>query len=365
MTALLALASHAPLMLVLWLANMAERGHSRALDAATSGQPMRDPSLRAIAKWKLASFALVVGGYAAIALAGLLVSLIGISSPSILNSRRTIFGAPLAAPVWSWAPRLGLGLWLPALVGMLLLLPTARRLAARFLHLEPENVVHAVSLSFSMLVVINLLTTMAVGLGNLAGMLRPGGEPAAQVAGTLWAQALAWVLCSLVGVGWLSRRTLREACGRLGLTLPNVRQILGGLGIGTFLAVVAVTLLGGLSLLGVRPDADVTELSERTLGALARSPAGILTLGMAAAVGEETLLRGALLPRFRLLPTAILFALLHSSYGLSLSTIVVLGLGLALGLARQRFSTTVAILAHATYNMLLGLINLLNVLPGE
>jgi len=76
----------------------------------------------------------------------------------------------------------------------------------------------------------------------------------------------------------------------------------------------------------------VEALTEQLLGPLFSSLWGVATLGLAAALGEETLFRGALQPRFGLWATALIFALVHSNYGISLSTVVVFILGIVLGL---------------------------------
>ena len=111
-----------------------------------------------------------------------------------------------------------------------------------------------------------------------------------------------------------------------------------------------------LPLLGLGADPDVEKLTEQLLGPLFRSPFGILTLGVAAAIGEETLFRGALLPRFGLVLSALLFALLHSNYGITVSTLFVFALGLVLGMVRIRYNTTTAMVVHAVYNMTLGIL---------
>ena len=64
-------------------------------------------------------------------------------------------------------PLIGLGIWLPSALGILMLLPPVRRLWARIIPIDSESPVHAVALSLSMLVVVNLLLTLGVGLGNL------------------------------------------------------------------------------------------------------------------------------------------------------------------------------------------------------
>jgi membrane protease YdiL (CAAX protease family) len=115
------------------------------------------------------------------------------------------------------------------------------------------------------------------------------------------------------------------------------------------------------SALGVTADADVERLTEQLLGSLFTTPLGILTIGLSAGLGEETLFRGAVLPRFGLILTSIFFALIHSQYGITLSTLVVFLLGLVLGLERLRYNTSTAMITHATYNMTLGLIAYLSI----
>ncbi len=89
------------------------------------------------------------------------------------------------------------------------------------------------------------------------------------------------------------------------------------------------------------------------------SAPGIMTLGLAAALGEESIFRGTLQPKFGLLLTTVLFALLHSQYGISFSTVAVFLVGLILGVLRLRANTSTSMITHAVYNMSLGLISYL------
>jgi hypothetical protein len=52
---------------------------------------------------------------------------------------------------------------------------------------------------------------------------------------------------------------------------------------------------------------------------------------------------------------------MHNNYGFSMSTIVVFGLGLILGLVRIRANTTTSMIVHAVYNSTLGVLAYLNV----
>jgi membrane protease YdiL (CAAX protease family) len=86
---------------------------------------------------------------------------------------------------------------------------------------------------------------------------------------------------------------------------------------------------------------------------------GALVLGLSAGISEELLFRGAVQPRLGLLLATFLFAIGHLQYGLSVATLEVFVIGLALGLTRKWTHTTICILIHASYNtvgVLLGLL---------
>lgn len=256
----------------------------------------------------------------------------------------------------------GPGIWIAALVGIALLALPVRRLLATVIPIDPANPVHAVALSYTMLVVINLLFTLGAGLGNLASAVEQqtaSGEQAVTLS-SLWLQQILTALLAIVGVGWLIRRDWANALQRLGIVRPTLRQVLIGIGIGLLMVPVVLVFEQASQLVDISFDPAVERLTEQLLGPLFKSAFGILTIGLAAALGEETLLRGAVQPRFGLVLTALIFALLHSTYGLSLSTVIVFILGLVLGLVRMRSNTTTAMIVHAIYNMTLGLMAYLN-----
>lgn len=262
---------------------------------------------------------------------------------------------------------IGLSLWAPSLLGLVLLLKPVRVLLARILPVDPGRTVHAVALSFIALIVMNLLFTLGIGLDNLADMMEANAEAgiAFNPTSALWAQDIMMALLGVVGVGWLARRrTFRGALERLAIVMPTGRQALIGVGAALILVpiVLAIEIVAGRAGFGL--DADVDRITEQMIGPLTRSVFGILTLGLAAALGEETIFRGALQPRFGLILTSLLFALLHSTYGLTLSTLLVFMVGVVLGLLRQRHNTTTSMITHAVYNMTLGLIAYLGLLEN-
>ncbi|MCX7668539.1 MAG: CPBP family intramembrane metalloprotease [Anaerolineae bacterium] len=351
-----------PFILILWLANRSEEALVPATMAAADGTDGTDALAVAAARsprrggrptGALLAYLLLVALYGLMIMAGLSSWLVGVVAGSPLARE-----AGLALPPELDAAMLaavGLGLWLPSVFGLMLLLPPVRRLVGRLLpDFRATSPVHAVALSYSALILINLLTTIGAGLDNLADMLEQAGP--VNLVPSLWAQEIAMAFMALVGVGWLTRRRLRDGLRRLAIVRPGPRQVVAGLAVGAGLGIAVVVLEMGLARVGIMNDANVERLSEQLLGPLIRQPFGVMTLGVAAALGEESLFRGALQPRFGLFLTALLFALLHSNYGLTLATAIVFGVGLLLGIVRQRTNTTTSMIVHATYNITLGLI---------
>ena len=250
---------------------------------------------------------------------------------------------------------IGVSLWAPALAGSLLLLPPVRHFLAKLIPIDPRSAVHAVSLSFVMLAIISLTVTLAVGLETLADISEEApNDNLASMLVSVWTQQLTFVLLGLVGVGWLTRRKWLASWERLAVVMPRPIEIAIGLGAGLLFLGVVFLLEIVASAVGLGFDENVERLTEALIGPLALSLPGILTIGLAAGIGEETLFRGALQPRFGLLFTSLLFALFHSNYGITLSTLAVLILGLGLGLLRIRFNTTTCAIAHASYNIAVG-----------
>lgn len=330
-----------PLLLILFLANLAEWRKER-------NEPFEAVQFMA--------YAGPVGVYLVSLCAGLSFAAF-LSTPLAPPAIADELPSALSAP---WL--LSLGLIAPALVGLLILLPSTRRWLASLIPIDSGSVVHAVALSLSMLIIINLTITLGIGLENLSTLIAEAesqeGAPATSTA-VLWLQQLLTFAAAVVGVGWPLRRRFSQTMQRLAIVPPSVREIIIGLagGVGMVGVVLVLEVLAGA--FGFGADPDVEKLTEQLLGPLFGSPFGIFTLGVAAALGEETVFRGAAQPRFGLLLTALLFALVHSNYGITFSTVVVFLLGLVLGWVRIRHNTTTAMLLHATYNITLGIIGYL------
>lgn len=345
-----------PLLLILWLANLADGQREK-------GQPG--------GVFALIAYFLLGLIWTILLLAGVLMSLFGfimrsqaIPQNAIENLAQMGLQPEAAQQLLQHLPTLGMAFWLPAVLGMLLLLPPVRRLIARLIAIDSQSTVHAVALSYTMLIIVNLWATVAFGLGNLADLSEKSGamEPG-DILGLTWVQEILFILLALIGVGFLARRGFRSTLVRLAIVRPRLRQVLLGIAIGIIMALALIPLDHWMKTSGIGWDKDVERLGEQFIGPLTTSLAGVITLGVAAALGEESVFRGALQPRFGLILTAVLFALLHSNYGITASTAIVLVIGLVLGLVRQRSNTTTSMFVHAFYNMSIGLMTYLSLWP--
>ena len=341
-----------PFLVVLWLANLSYRKR-------VEGDVRNERTL------KILAYGFLFLLYALLMLFGmglLGVGLVGVLAPEFIDAS----GASASGFPADRLPWMGGSLLVFSLLGLFLLTRPARRLFARLTPIDPTHPVHAVALSLSAMVLINLAFTVAVGLENLANMLQTGAQTGVESnpAPALWGQNLMFAVMGLIGVGVLARRRFSAAFIRLGIVRPTIRQVIIGVLAGLVMVPIVIAAEALASKLGLGASAGVERLTEQLVGPLTQSIFGILTLGLAAALGEETIFRGALLPRFGLVLTSLLFALLHSQYGISFSTLAVFLVGLVLGIIRLRANTTTSMLTHAVYNMSLGLITFLGLMQN-
>lgn len=172
--------------------------------------------------------------------------------------------------------------------------------------------------------------------------------------GEIATSQLPFVVVALAGVGLGVQRDFRETLHRLGygsISLAHLGMVVIFVAAALALSVAADALFSAL-----QPDLY------RTVGDLSQSlfdPAGLgptsaivfsLLIGFGAALGEETLFRGAVQPRLGLILTSILFASLHIQYGPSVLLGYVFLLSVGLGLLRRYINTTASFIAHAAYN---------------
>jgi uncharacterized protein len=240
----------------------------------------------------------------------------------------------------------GIVVMLTGLVAFLPLLPPVRRWLARLIPIDPTACVHVTALVFALYLIGSSITTLW-----LIPLLAESSQSVNLTPADLWMQEMAFGLIGILGVGLFIRRDLRAALERLklrGLSGQSVLVVAGA----------TIGLIGFSWLVSVAWNyfdpysyTEVGRISELLFGSLT-SPIGILSLGLAAGIGEETLFRGALQPRFGLLFTAFLFMIAHTQYTISPALAEIFVVGLVLGIVRERSNTTVCILIHAAYNIL-------------
>jgi membrane protease YdiL (CAAX protease family) len=332
-----------PIIILFYLVNLAER--SRTPEHPREGK-----------EFALVLYMLMALSFAIVFLLGLIAHFQG---EQLAHTLQGIYSERLVNHFASQHASIGMSLWIPSLVGMLVFIPSLRRfLAGKMLPIDPAHRVHTMALSFSMVVWVQLFVTVAIGLGLINDATAPN-VAASYTFASIWSQNILFALLAFIGTGWLTRRDGKEVLERLGMRPLTWKQVLAGIGIGAALTLFPALITWVETLLGPIIDQNANDLTTKMLGPLFDSIPGVLTLGLAAALGEELIFRGALLPRFGIVYTSVLFALIHTNYGLSLSTLMIFFVALVLAFARLRVNTTLSMVIHATYNITLGLLYML------
>ena len=232
-------------------------------------------------------------------------------------------------------------------LGLLYLWPTVQRAVARVIPARPGSPVIYLTVVLGLLLV-----------AQQAGAQVQSGTPLTLA--DLLAQDLPLLLLAFLGVGIFVRRSPREAAERLGL-LPPARKrwwLVAVLGIVVFLAI-AIEIERAADKISPSTQQQVTNATN-VLFSRFNNPLGVVLLGLLPAVVEETLFRGALVPRLGIVVTAVLFAALHTQYAITFATLEVFVLGIGLGWLRVRSGSTLpCMVTHAGYNIAVGVLGYL------
>jgi membrane protease YdiL (CAAX protease family) len=247
-------------------------------------------------------------------------------------------------------------LWLLVGAGLavLYLIPAVQRGVARVTRLRPGSPLAYTSTAFFLLFAASQLgTELSADVLSLVAASSPLSNS------SVLAQDIPLFLLAWVGVGVPVRRSVQDGADRLGFHRPRARWFLIALlGIGVFL-LVASGIDGIATLLTPALQKRVTEVSNLLFRRF-NNPPEIIFLGIVAAIAEETLFRGALQPRFGIVATSVLFALVHTQYGFTFASLEVFVLGLGLGWLRTQAGLWPCIVLHAGYDILVGLLGLLH-----
>lgn len=245
------------------------------------------------------------------------------------------------------AELLAVPLMIAGALGLVYLVPPVQRAVGRLIPIRPGSPV--VYLTF----VLGLLL-----VAQQAGAQVQPGTPLTLA--DLLAQDIPLLILSFVGVGIFVRRSPRAAAERLGLFPPRQNRwwLVALLGIFAFLAI-AYGIERIADQLSPTSQQQVTNATN-VLFSRFNNPLGVILLGLMPAVVEETLFRGALVPRLGVVVTAVLFAALHTQYAITFATLEVFVLGIGLGVLRVRSGSTLpCMVTHAGYNIAVGLLGFL------
>ena len=240
---------------------------------------------------------------------------------------------------------------LTAVGASVLLFPQVRQAIARAQILspafDPDSTMHMLALVYCVYLVGAAGLQFAL-LGDLEELASAIDQ--ASVVQSLVVQAVLFYAVAAVGVGIPQRRTWREALERLGLVKPAAWHV--ALGVGAALVMLAfqyLVMVIWLLLAGEEAFAEQTRAAEALSGGFD----SLLVAGIVAfltATSEEVAFRGALQPVLGIGLTSIVFALVHTQYGLTPATVVILALAVVLGMIRNWTNTTTAIVCHFMYN---------------
>lgn len=258
-------------------------------------------------------------------------------------------GSAGAAATWAFglepfglAPREAVAASLTVSALAALLAPTRLRAAwLPPLGLDPARPVHAVVAATIVLTTLSAAIVF-VQLQEEPSVLVPFHPTDSLVA------VVSDVALALAGVGFLVTRDVAATLGRLDLRPLRPPQL--GYAAVTALAlnvaVAAMEWAESLLLPGVHALED--RFAFEFVG---MSPvAGVALVSVSAGVGEEVLFRGALQPRVGIALSAALFAALHVQYQIP-GMLMIFAVGAALGLVKQRTSTTFTIVVHVVYDL--------------
>lgn len=223
-----------------------------------------------------------------------------------------------------------------------------RKEVSTFIPIDPDHPVHLMALVLSTL----LLGTQVTSIAFTDVLAANNAQPPLSVLDLL-EDELPFLIVAVAGVGIFIRRNVPASAERLGLVVPLWWQVALALAAaGVFFAFAAQmdTLSHALT-----PDTAhrVDATTQHVFGQL-NNPFGVFALALLPGVCEEILFRGALQPRLGVLFTALLFASIHTEYGLSMDTLAVLIIAIGLGLIRKYTNTATSCTCHVGYNLLVG-----------
>ncbi len=211
---------------------------------------------------------------------------------------------------------IGLGLGLP-------MLKQVRVLVARFTPIDPNSRIDMVGLA--------TILPIMVALGIIAlTKPKPDTKIESVSLGELLVQVIMFAGLALILVGAGTYRTWPQVIERLGLRKISPRTV--GIALAAVIGVIAISGAASGVTHWLQPNLyDDLQQVTKDMTADVQNPIGAIALGLSAGIGEELLLRGAIQPRFGIFITSLLFAILHTQYGLTFVLVGLFLIGFLLG----------------------------------
>ncbi len=220
-----------------------------------------------------------------------------------------------------------------------------RKIFAKFIPINPDSAVHTGGIVFAF-IMIGMSLTMMFSM-DPAAFFSDSSMQVTEV--DLIAQSLFLTLIAFVGVGIFIRRTPGECIKRLGLTMPTPKYIL--IGIAATVVFLAFTISYEFIINYFFREA--LSNADEAMNAMFKNPTIliILAVSLGAGISEEILFRGAIQPKFGLIFTAFLFAVIHFHYFTMFAIFELFIVGILLGILRIKTNTTTCIITHSGYNL--------------
>ena len=167
------------------------------------------------------------------------------------------------------------------------------------------------------------------------------------------------LMFSFVGIGFATRRTLKQSILRLNIKFPNLKYVI--------LGVVAIFLIDYLvwGIMGIFSQSVGGEIAQKTVEEssnventvetiryFAPSISELALISIVVGVGEEFLFRGALQPRFGNFYTSLLFASLHFQYLSVIALIEIFFISYVLGIIKEKTNTSTTAISHIIYDFI-------------
>lgn len=243
-----------------------------------------------------------------------------------------------------------MALW--GLYCLLALLPITRPLTIGLLTRYQKSYPHLIGSVLFVAAALTHLLFVTVLYDREGFLEKLAGQPL--LPGVLMMFSSFWVL-SFCGVGTFIKRSFLEAKERLGLKAINLKEL--GIAVGLAFALLGLIMVFDQFVLEpFFPEIFKGNLDfERAMHVKGSYWEVLITCALIAScagIGEELFFRGLIQPAFGIWPGAILFMLIHVHYGPSVLLLQILLLGLAFGVIRNRWNTTVAMACHAAFDMI-------------